>query len=170
MPLGERAGDKSESRYCGGETKFSDDVPQLLEFNINGGFDFVVVPLMDPTYRPSLKTELDKISGALPVAGSDLVLSPSDWSSRVVGKVSSWIDLDAGNEVLRRDSETTLKQEIAWASHLSVQLVLSGQAFHEPPKESLDSGIKRYPLRSYLDYVGFLYQRMEPLPEQERFE
>ncbi|GAB2222938.1 hypothetical protein Droror1_Dr00017070 [Drosera rotundifolia] len=306
MPLGERAGDKSESRYCGVETEFSDDVPQLLEFNINGGFDFVVAPLMDPTYRPSLRTELDKISGALPVAGSDLVLSPSDWSSRVVGKVSSWIDLDAGNEVLRRDSETTLKQEIAWASHLSVQacllptprglscanyarcvkqildgsvnmklwlriplkkheedggtddcpvgaeqidswdiwnsfrllcehhsqlsitldvlsslpsanslgrwfgepvraaiidanafltntrgypclskrhqklvttffnhsvqLVLSGQAFHESPKESLDSGIKRHPLRSYLDYVGFLYQRMELLPEQERFE
>ncbi|GAB2213503.1 hypothetical protein Drorol1_Dr00017807 [Drosera rotundifolia] len=163
---------------------------------------------MDPTYRPSLRTELDKISGALPVAGSDFVLSPSDWSSRVVGKVSSWIDLDGSNEVLRRDSETTLKQEIAWASHLSVQEFASFnqlsralvwganslgrwfgepvraaiidanvaffnhifQAFHEPPKESLDSGIKRHPLRSYLDYVGFLYQRMEPLPEQERFE
>ncbi|KAL9259330.1 arginine N-methyltransferase 1.5-like protein [Drosera capensis] len=306
MPLGERAGDKSESRYCGVETEFSDDVPRLLEFNINGGFDFVVSPLMDPSYRPSLRTELDKISGAIPVAGSDLILSPSDWSSRVVGKVSSWIDLDADNEVLRRDSETSLKQEIAWASHLSVQacllptprglscanyarcvkqildssinmklwlriplkkreedggtddypvgaeqidsweiwnsfrllcehhsqlsialdvlsslpsanslgrwfgepvraaiidanafltntrgypclskrhqklvttffnhsvqLVLSGQAFHESPKEPPDSGVKRHPLRSYLDYVGFLYQRMEPLPDQERFE
>ncbi|KAL9275973.1 arginine N-methyltransferase 5-like protein [Drosera capensis] len=56
------------------------------------------------------------------------------------------------------------------AAIIDANLVLSGQAFHEPPKESLDSGIKRYPLRSYLDYVGFLYQRMEPLPEQERFE
>jgi hypothetical protein len=31
-------------------------------------------------------------------------------------------------------------------------------------------GVHRHPLRSYLDYVGYLYQRMDPLPEQERFE
>ncbi|GAB2286444.1 Protein arginine N-methyltransferase 5 [Dionaea muscipula] len=306
MPLGERVGDKSDSRYCGVETDFRDDMPKLLSFNINGGFDFVLTPLMDPTYRPSLRGECDRKSGALPVAGSDLVLSPSDWSSRVVGKVSCWIDLDADDEVLRRDSETTLKQEIAWASHLSlqacllptprclscanysrcvnqildgynnmklwlriplkkhddddcmddtlvgveqvdswevwnafrllcehhsqlsvaldvmsslpsvsslgrwfgepvraaiinvnsfltngrgypclskrhqklmtaffnhsIQLIISGRPAREPPRESSYTGIEQHPLRLYLDYVGFLYQRMEPLPEQESFE
>lgn len=34
----------------------------------------------------------------------------------------------------------------------------------------LDTGVERHPLRSYLDYVGYLYQRMEPLSEQERIE
>ena len=38
------------------------------------------------------------------------------------GKISSWIDLDSEDETLRMDSETTLKQEIAWASHLSLQV------------------------------------------------
>jgi len=33
---------------------------------------------------------------------------------------------------------------------------------------TLDS--QRHPLRLYLEYVGHLYQKMEPLPEQERFE
>lgn len=46
MPLGERAGDKSESRYCGVETEFNDDMPHLLSFNIHGGFDFLVAPLV----------------------------------------------------------------------------------------------------------------------------
>ena len=47
MPLGDRAGDKSESRYCGVETEFDDDVPQLLISNLSsGGFDFVVAPLV----------------------------------------------------------------------------------------------------------------------------
>lgn len=47
MPLGERAGDKSESRYCGVETEFNDDMPQVLAFNLtSGGFDFVVAPLV----------------------------------------------------------------------------------------------------------------------------
>ncbi|GAB4854081.1 Protein arginine N-methyltransferase 5 [Ancistrocladus abbreviatus] len=306
MPLGERNGDKSDSRYCGVETEFSDDVPQLLAFNINGGFDFIVAPLMDPAYRPSLRSDDDKTSGALPVASSDLVLSPSEWMSRVVGKISSWIDLDAEDEIFRRDSETTLKQEIAWASHLSlqacllpaprsatcanyarcvnqilqnfnsmqlwlriplkkhdgddamsdqlvdgeqvdsweiwnsfrllcehhsqlsvaldvlsslpsanslgrwfgepvraaiinvdsfltnargypclskrhqglvsavfnysVQIVISGHPVHMLPGESLESGNQKHPLKFYLDYIGFLYQRMDPLPEQELYE
>ncbi|KAG5541168.1 hypothetical protein RHGRI_021132 [Rhododendron griersonianum] len=124
MPLGERSGDKSDSRYCGVETEFNDDMPQLLSTNINGGFDFVVSPLMDPSYRPSLMDTGYKGSGIAPFAGSDLVLSPSQWSSHVVGKISSWIDLDSEDEILRKDSEIVLKQEISWASHLSLQACL----------------------------------------------
>ncbi|XP_061346203.1 protein arginine N-methyltransferase 1.5-like [Gastrolobium bilobum] len=312
MPLGERLGDKSESRYCGVEAEFNDDMPHVLAFNLSsGGFDFVIAPLMDPAYRPSLVKKDSLGSGPLPFAGSDLVLSPSQWSSHVVGKISSWIDLDSEDETIRIDSETTLKQEIAWASHLSLQacllpapkgtscanyarcvnqilqslsnmqlwlriplvkpddddstdtnsvtlvdswetwnsfrllcehhsqlsialdilstlpsanslrrwfgepvraaiintdsfltnargypclskrhqklitsffnhsmqIIISGKSVH--PKACVDadafnnhsiSDSHRHPLRSYLDYVGYLYQRMDPLPEQERFE
>ncbi|KAK2973074.1 hypothetical protein RJ640_012324 [Escallonia rubra] len=80
--------------------------------------------LMDPTYRPSLIVSGSTGIGALPFAGSDLVLSPTQWSSHVVGKISSWIDLDSEDEMLRQDSEIALKQEIGWASHLSLQACL----------------------------------------------
>ena len=40
---------------------------------------------MDPTYRPSLMDNNSNWSGVLPVAGSDLVLSPAQWSTHVVG-------------------------------------------------------------------------------------
>lgn len=40
---------------------------------------------MDPAYRPSLMQKESGVSGVLPFAGSDLVLSPSQWSSHVVG-------------------------------------------------------------------------------------
>ncbi|KAK6129797.1 hypothetical protein DH2020_036450 [Rehmannia glutinosa] len=315
MPLGERyGGDKSESRYCGVETDFDDDMPNLLSFNIHGGFDFVIATLhagfssdaqMDPNYRPSLVDDDTSRSHALPFAGSDLVLSPSQWSSHVVGKISSWIDLDSEDETLRKDSEIALKQEIAWASHLSlqacllptpkgtscanyakclnqilqnlgsmqlwlriplekseddtdasspdfmgeghndswelwnsfrllcehhsqlsvaldilsslpsassvarwfgepsfltnargypclskrqqrlttaffdhsIQIVISGQPVHNIPLGASESNVDnnaeggwRHPLKSYLDYVAFLYQKMDPLPEQERFE
>lgn len=48
MPLGDKVGwEKSESRYCGVETEFNEDIPQLLSYNISsGGFDFVVAPLV----------------------------------------------------------------------------------------------------------------------------
>uniref|UniRef100_A0A2P2MP24 Protein arginine N-methyltransferase n=1 Tax=Rhizophora mucronata TaxID=61149 RepID=A0A2P2MP24_RHIMU len=79
---------------------------------------------MNPTYRPSLMQQDSSGSCVLPFAGSDLVLSPSQWSSHVVGKISSWIDLDSEDDTIRLDSETTLKQEIAWANHLSLQACL----------------------------------------------
>ncbi|KAL0372016.1 UNVERIFIED_CONTAM: protein arginine N-methyltransferase 1.5 [Sesamum calycinum] len=44
---------------------------------------------MDPNYRPSQVDEDTSRSRALPFAGSDLVLSPSQWSSHVVGCTSS---------------------------------------------------------------------------------
>ncbi|CAL9118777.1 unnamed protein product [Musa acuminata var. zebrina] len=121
MPLGQRPGDKSESRYCGVETEFHDDMPHLLTESLSGGFDFIVAPLIDPSYRPSSMSNGGSGSLVLPVAASDLILSPSQWSSHVVGKISSWIDLDSDDEKVRLDSEITLKQEIAWASHLSLQ-------------------------------------------------
>ncbi|CAL9769363.1 unnamed protein product [Musa acuminata subsp. burmannicoides] len=121
MPLGQRSGDKSESRYCGVETEFHDDMPHLLTESLSGGFDFIVAPLIDPSYRPSSMSNGGSGSLVLPVAASDLILSPSQWSSHVVGKISSWIDLDSDDEKVRLDSEITLKQEIAWASHLSLQ-------------------------------------------------
>lgn len=124
MPLGENHGDKSDSRYCGIETEFNDDMPFVLSHNLNGGFDFVVAPLMEPNYRPSLIDNASKHSSVLPFAGSDLVLTPTQWSSHVVGKISSWIDLDSEDDVLREDSEIALKQELAWASHLSLQACL----------------------------------------------
>lgn len=39
-----------------------------------------------------------------------------------LGKISSWIDLESEDETVRIDSETTLRQELAWASHLSLQV------------------------------------------------
>lgn len=42
---------------------------------------------MDPNYRPSLiEKDIGGGSHVLPFAGSDLVLSPSQWSSHVVGR------------------------------------------------------------------------------------
>ena len=79
---------------------------------------------MDPTYRPSLMEVGNDNSHVLPFAGSDLVLSPSQWSSHVVGKINLLIDLNSKDEIFRMDSETTLKQEIAWATHLSLQSCL----------------------------------------------
>ncbi|BBN09504.1 type II protein arginine methyltransferase [Marchantia polymorpha subsp. ruderalis] len=125
MPLGQRQGDNGEARYCGAEAAFSSDIQQSLSFALGGSFDFIVAPLTDPVYRPS-KAQQDSEGSAIvpPFSGSDLVLSPSQWSSHIVGKISTWLDLDSPDALMRSDSETTLKQEAGWASHLSLQACL----------------------------------------------
>ncbi|PWA47388.1 SHK1 binding protein 1 [Artemisia annua] len=95
---------------------------------------------MEPNYRPSLIDNASKHSSVLPFAGSDLVLTPTQWSSHVVGKISSWIDLDSEDDVLREDSEIALKQELAWASHLSLQPLmdnLEAQTYETFEKDSV---------------------------------
>eukprot|EP00850_Spirogloea_muscicola_P006972 SM000034S12726 [mRNA] locus=s34:430977:437706:+ [translate_table: standard] len=111
MPLGQRAGDASESRYCGAELGFSPDIQAALAATLAGAFDFAT----DPSYRPSAAQP----GAAPPFAGSDLVLAPAQWSSHVVevtegiqvpalpplrlaGKISEWADLD------HRDAEACL--------------------------------------------------------------
>ncbi|CAI5956562.1 unnamed protein product [Closterium sp. NIES-65] len=135
MPLGQRAGDASESRYCGADVAYSEDIHHTLAANLAGGFDFIVAPLTDPSYRPS-EAKPAAAGGAVvpPFAGSDLVLSPSQWSSHVVGKLSTWADVDSPDALMRSDSETVIKQEISWASHLSLQACLL------PTPRALDCG------------------------------
>lgn len=40
---------------------------------------------------------------------------------QIVGRVSTWIEPDSEDEALSRDSEAALRQELDWASHLSLQ-------------------------------------------------
>eukprot|EP00897_Mesotaenium_endlicherianum_P006889 jgi/Mesen1/6228/ME000320S05426 len=122
MPLGQRDGGNSESRYCGVETEYDENIQISLQSELQGGFDFVLTPLTDPTYRPSKATPGPAGGASVPpFAGSDLVLSPAQWSSHIVGKLSTWLDLDSPEAHLRADSEIVLKQELSWASHLSLQ-------------------------------------------------
>ncbi|XP_024517472.1 protein arginine N-methyltransferase 5 isoform X2 [Selaginella moellendorffii] len=120
MPLGQRAGDNSESRYAGCEIlRHTDDIEEALSSSLSAGFDFIVLPLTNPEYRPSKNAGL-----VPPFCGSDLVFSSTQWSSHVVGRVSDWIELDGDDDVARLDSELVLRKELSWAGHLSVQACL----------------------------------------------
>ena len=48
----------------------------------------------------------------------------ADWNSLVVGKLSSYIDLDNEDEKVRKHSEKTLEQELSFAGHLGLPAVM----------------------------------------------
>ena len=101
------------------------DLQRCLRDTLDAGFDFLVTPLAHPRHRRPAPSARDPSSPQpAPFARSDLLLNSSQWSSQVVGKTSPWIDPDAASRPLRRDSEAALRQELAWAAHLSLHAVL----------------------------------------------
>ncbi|KAK7320728.1 hypothetical protein VNO77_30465 [Canavalia gladiata] len=128
MPLGKREHDTSNSNLCGILMGFTFNLPQALVHHLaDGGFDFLVTPLIHPDYRPSMQKFLlqDDVSRwVMPCGSLDFNVSPVQWNTDIIGKISSWIDLDSEDEALRMDSETTLKQEIDLASYLSLKACL----------------------------------------------
>ncbi len=88
---------------------------------MDDGFDFIVVPLVHSRYE---RTFVRGAKRQDPLTRSDLLFKTSEWSNYVVGTVSPWISLDAVDEGLRKDSMAAFKQELAWASHLSMSAVV----------------------------------------------
>lgn len=125
MPLGKRT-DFGDARYAGLDVPFKSRVEDVLDSAMECGFDFIVAPLVDPSRRPTPPAPTP--TGALipPFLPQQVMhlMSSVQISNQIVGKVSSWIDLDAEDENQKRDSLTALHQELAWASHLTVQAVL----------------------------------------------
>jgi protein arginine N-methyltransferase 5 len=47
-----------------------------------------------------------------------------DWTENVIGKVSEWIDLDNLDPNIRRTSESCVRKEHLYASHLGIQSII----------------------------------------------
>ena len=80
-------------------------VPSLVD-SLNAarasGFDYIAAPLAHPRYQ---RVFSDKITRDEPWTRSDMLLNSYQWGNGVVGKISSWIDLDSRNQLIRSRSE-----------------------------------------------------------------
>ncbi|RHZ34022.1 hypothetical protein DYB26_003084, partial [Aphanomyces astaci] len=83
----------------------------------------IAAPLFHPRFRRDANGVSDARNG--PQTRSDLVLDSRGWTSSVIGNVSKWIDLDSSCDHVRWTAEAVFKQELAWASHLSLTAVVT---------------------------------------------
>uniref|UniRef100_A0A7S2FZY8 Protein arginine N-methyltransferase n=1 Tax=Octactis speculum TaxID=3111310 RepID=A0A7S2FZY8_9STRA len=103
------------------------DISKAIDEAHQEGFDFISIPLVHPRQRRGTLGLQEKRKA--PMTRSDMLLNSSTWTSAVVGKLSRWMwpALEHRGEdgwAARRAAEATLKQEISWASHLSLPAVL----------------------------------------------
>jgi len=106
---------------CGVELNHISDLDnELNDAFDNGGFDYIVAPLVHSRFirEPESETRVDAFTR------SDTLLPASKWTSTFVGKTSQWLELDSGDENVRSRSERIFKQEVTWAAHLSLSAVL----------------------------------------------
>lgn len=125
----------NQTVYCGLLSECVPDIVAELSFARHSGFDFLVTPLSHPRYKRTLyQSTFSQPSSPSPAplfipqrneafTRSDMLMSSGDWST-IVGMVSNWIELDSEVSSIRRNSEMVYKQEMSWASHLSLSAVL----------------------------------------------
>jgi protein arginine N-methyltransferase 5 len=107
----------------GKESTFVRDIKSHLKENqTTNEIDFLVLPLFHPRHR--LDTLGISNNRDSPSTRSDRELECKQWQSSVVGKISSWLDLDSSSPTIRSSSHKALTDELMWASHLCLQSVL----------------------------------------------
>jgi len=105
---------------CGIEVTCVPDIQALLHDALCAEFNFYVVPLV----HPRAVRDFTKPPRAGAFTRSDLTLASGDWSQRIIGKVSTWLNFDSPEEWVRNNADKALKQEVSWASHLGLSAVL----------------------------------------------
>ncbi|XP_043285900.1 protein arginine N-methyltransferase 5 isoform X2 [Venturia canescens] len=85
-------------------------------------FDFICVPLVHPLFKQEFLSG-DAKNRPGPFTRPDMILNSGDWNNLVVGKLSPFIDVDSPCLNEKKNSEHTLNQELALASHLGIPAV-----------------------------------------------
>mmetsp|Transcript_3808 Transcript_3808/g.5845 ORF Transcript_3808/g.5845 Transcript_3808/m.5845 type:complete len:170 (-) Transcript_3808:1464-1973(-) len=111
-----------EKLTIGFETNCVPDLITLLNDAREEMFDFLCIPLIHPRFRRDARGMSDKRKS--PLTRTDLILNSQQWGTLIVGKLTEILDLDSEFLGTRRASEEIFKQEISWASHLSLPAVL----------------------------------------------
>ena len=59
-----------------------------------------------------------------PITRSDTELTSTEWIHNFIGKISDYLDLDSEDKILQKSYQIILQQELSWANHLSLQMLL----------------------------------------------
>ena len=114
---------QKEGLSCGLDLSFSLDLNSSLDEARKMGFDFICAPIVHPRQKRDFTLNPAKDRRG-PLTRSDMSLGSQDWSSLIVGKLSPWLQLDSNNDLVRKNSEKVIMQELNYVSHLNLPAVI----------------------------------------------
>lgn len=107
------------------------DLQEALTAALEESYDFVVAPLVHPKFERTESAEASSGSlvsplptSAQPLTRSDVLLTSSEWSSSVVGRVSDWV-IDQLTSRLSNPSQAAQARTVRFLIVLGLSLVFS---------------------------------------------
>ncbi|XP_049887187.1 protein arginine N-methyltransferase 5 [Pectinophora gossypiella] len=106
---------------CGLEYTTTADLQACLTEALHCNYSFIVAPIVHPRFRRHY------VAGAGCVGGftrSDMVLSPQDWTTRIVAKLSPYFNVDSPSPIVRQRHEDGLTEELCYCRGLGVPAIM----------------------------------------------
>lgn len=110
-----------EDLSCGLDYCLTPDIQKSVSTALTNGYAFVVLPIVHPRFKRHY------IVGNTAVGGftrSDLLLSSQDWNIRIVGKLSSHLDVDSPALNARQLHEDCMIEELNYCRGLRLPAVM----------------------------------------------
>ncbi|XP_041974172.1 protein arginine N-methyltransferase 5 [Aricia agestis] len=106
---------------CGLDYVTSPDIQQCLTEALHFNYSFIVAPIVHPRFRRSVLPNGSVVGG---FTRSDMVISPQDWTTRIVGKLSPYLDVDAPSPAVRQRHEDCMNEELSYCRGLGLPAVM----------------------------------------------
>lgn len=106
---------------CGLEYIITPDLQACLTEALQCNYAFIVSPIIHPRFRRQFVESAGRNGG---FTRSDMVLSPQDWTNRIVAKISPYLNVDSESPTVRRRHEDWLTEELSYCRGLGVPAIL----------------------------------------------
>lgn len=106
---------------CGLEYITTPDLQSSLTEALRCNYSFIVTSVIHPRFRRHHIRNASAIGG---FTRSDMILSPQDWTSRLVAKLSPYINVDSQSPVVRQRHEDCLNEELLYCRGLGVPAIM----------------------------------------------
>lgn len=88
-------------------------LPEAVRHAETNGINMIITPVANPLFFRDFNGQRH-----LAFTRPDLIMEPATWVTKVVCKISDYINCDSDNENVRKHSEATVRQEMAFAQHV----------------------------------------------------
>lgn len=112
--------EKRKRMSCGIEIVSPANLQECLQEASSDGFHFLVTCFVHPKFTRDLSNKYPPKA----IGRTDRILTGTDWSRYVVGKLTPNLNLDSEAATVQKQSKAILLQELGFASHLGLPAVM----------------------------------------------
>ncbi|CAH2100096.1 unnamed protein product [Euphydryas editha] len=124
---------------CGLDYITAPDLQECLTEALHANFAFIVSSIVHPRFRRPILPSGGTVGG---FTRSDMILSPQDWNSRIVGKISEYLDPDSPSPVVRQRHEDCLNEELSYCRGLGLPAIML--SLHSKNSSNLARNLSTY--------------------------